>query len=72
MKKTIGIGMTTELVRAAVRLAAGRVLLEASGGITLERIGELARTGVDAISVGALTHSAPCADLALDFETPSK
>lgn len=43
-------------------------LLEASGGITLERVTELARVGVDVISVGALTHSAPAADIGLDFQ----
>jgi nicotinate-nucleotide pyrophosphorylase (carboxylating) len=45
-----------------------RPLLEASGGITLERIASLARTGIDVISAGALTHSAPAADIALDLE----
>lgn len=59
--------MSTEMTEEAVRRARGRVLLEASGGITLERIPELARAGVDAISVGALTHSTPAADVALDF-----
>ncbi|WP_406693630.1 carboxylating nicotinate-nucleotide diphosphorylase [Singulisphaera sp. Ch08] len=48
---------------------APKVLLEASGGITLATVGELARTGVDRISVGALTHSAPALDIGLDFET---
>jgi len=58
-------------VRAAVARVAGaarRPLLEASGGITLERIRVLAEAGVDLISVGALTHSAPSADISLDFE----
>lgn len=59
--------MSTETVEEAVRRTRGRALLEASGGITLERIAELARAGVDAISVGALTHSTPAADVALDF-----
>jgi nicotinate-nucleotide pyrophosphorylase (carboxylating) len=45
-----------------------RPLLEVSGGITLERIGELAAAGVDVISCGALTHSAPAADIALDLK----
>jgi nicotinate-nucleotide pyrophosphorylase (carboxylating) len=45
-----------------------RPLLEASGGITLERVTELANVGVDIISVGALTHSAPAADIGLDFQ----
>jgi nicotinate-nucleotide pyrophosphorylase (carboxylating) len=60
--------MTTPTIAEAVRRARGRALLEASGGVTLERIGELARAGVDAISVGALTHSVRAADIGLDFE----
>lgn len=56
-------------LRRAVEEARGRVLLEASGGITLETVRQVAETGVDLISVGALTHSAPALDLALDFET---
>ena len=59
--------MDTPMVEEAVRRTRGRALLEASGGITLERIAELARAGVDAISVGALTHSTPAADIGLDF-----
>ena len=56
------------LLREAAR-ASGRTLeLEASGGIGLESIAEFARSGVDRISVGALTHSAPALDLALDLE----
>lgn len=54
-------------MREAVRRAKGKAILEASGGVTLERIPELAATGVDVISVGALTHSAPSADIALDL-----
>ncbi|MBK8250286.1 MAG: carboxylating nicotinate-nucleotide diphosphorylase [Gemmatimonadetes bacterium] len=54
---------------ACVRLVAGRAKLEASGGVTLESISAIAATGVDYISVGAITHSAPAMDLALDFET---
>lgn len=57
-----------ELERAVAE-ADGRALLEASGGITLETVRAVAETGVDLISVGALTHSAPALDLALDFET---
>lgn len=60
--------MATDMIEEAVRRTRGRALLEASGGITVERIAELARAGVDAISVGALTHSAPAADIGLDFE----
>ena len=46
----------------------GRAVLEASGGITLENVRAYAKTGVDRISVGALTHSAPCADVALEID----
>jgi nicotinate-nucleotide pyrophosphorylase (carboxylating) len=60
--------MDTVTVKEAVARAKGRVFLEASGGITLERVRELSEAGVDAISVGALTHSAPAADIGLDFE----
>jgi len=59
-----------ELTESAVKRArelVPRPLLEASGGITLERIRRLAEIGVDVISVGALTHSAPAADISLDF-----
>ena len=47
---------------------AGEVFVEASGGVTLETVGAIARTGVDAIAVGALTHSAPALDVGLDFD----
>jgi nicotinate-nucleotide pyrophosphorylase (carboxylating) len=60
--------MDSVTVKEAVARAKGRVVLEASGGITLARIKELAEAGVDAISCGALTHSAPAADIGLDFE----
>ena len=55
-------------VRRAVATTAGRAILEASGNVTLERVRSLAEAGVDVISVGALTHSAPAADLGLDWE----
>ena len=58
----------TEELRAAVRQVAGRALVEASGGITLQRIREIAATGVDVISVGALTHSVRALDLGLDIQ----
>jgi nicotinate-nucleotide pyrophosphorylase (carboxylating) len=51
---------------AAVAIAKGRVTLEASGGVTLETVRAIAETGVDVISVGALTHSAPVLDIGLD------
>jgi nicotinate-nucleotide pyrophosphorylase (carboxylating) len=52
----------------AVELVAGRAELEASGGVTLENVREIADTGVDFISVGALTHSAPALDVSLELE----
>ncbi len=62
--------MDTPTIDRAVALAAAapaKPLLEASGGITIERIAELSAAGVDVISVGALTHSAPAADISLDL-----
>jgi nicotinate-nucleotide pyrophosphorylase (carboxylating) len=59
--------MTTEQLRECVRVAAGRARLEASGGLTLDRAREVAETGVDYLSVGALTHSAPVLDLGFDL-----
>lgn len=53
----------------AVRMAQGRVVLEASGGVALDAIGGIAATGVDYVSSGALTHSAPNLDVALDIAT---
>jgi len=55
-------------LREAVQLVDGRAVTEASGGVTLEIVRRIAETGVDWISVGALTHSAPALDLALDFD----
>ena len=59
--------MSTGEMAEAVVLCRGRALTEASGNMTLERVAEVAATGVDYISVGALTHSAPALDLSLDF-----
>ncbi len=59
--------MSPGQMRQAVALVDGRALLEASGGITLDTIRGVAETGVDLISVGALTHSAPSLDISLDF-----
>jgi nicotinate-nucleotide pyrophosphorylase (carboxylating) len=59
--------MTLEGIRAAVARTAGRVLLEVSGGVRLEGVEAIAQTGVDFISVGALTHSAKAADLSLEI-----
>lgn len=58
-----------EELRAGVTQVAGRALVEASGGVTLDRIREIAATGVDIISVGALTHSARALDLGLDINS---
>jgi nicotinate-nucleotide pyrophosphorylase (carboxylating) len=60
--------MDTDAMRRAVELARGKAIVEASGGMTLERVAETAAAGVDVISVGALTHSAPALDVALDFD----
>ena len=60
--------MAPTMVAQAVQRVAGRALLEASGGATLDRVADLARAGVDVISVGALTHSVRASDVGLDFE----
>jgi nicotinate-nucleotide pyrophosphorylase (carboxylating) len=62
--------MGREEMRAAVELARGRALTEASGGITLGNVRAVAETGVDYISVGAITHSAPALDISLELELP--
>lgn len=59
--------MPPELMVEAVRMADGRVLLEASGGVTLQTVRTIAQTGVDFISVGAITHSVPAADIGADI-----
>lgn len=59
--------MSLAQMREAVELSAGRVLLEASGGVTLKSVRAIAETGVDYISVGALTHSASALDFSLDL-----
>jgi nicotinate-nucleotide pyrophosphorylase (carboxylating) len=58
--------MSLEQLREAVALAAGRVVTEASGGVTLDTVQAIAETGIDYISAGALTHSAPAIDISLD------
>jgi nicotinate-nucleotide pyrophosphorylase (carboxylating) len=65
--------MAPAMLREAVTLVAGRAPCEASGGVTLDTIGAIAATGVDFVSVGRLTQSAPAADIGLDFTplTPS-
>jgi nicotinate-nucleotide pyrophosphorylase (carboxylating) len=60
--------MSPAEMRECVSLVGGRALVEASGGVTLWSVREIAETGVDWISVGAITHSAPAMDLAVEFE----
>ena len=59
--------MTTAQLAQAVQMVDGRVVTEASGGVTEQNVAEIARTGVDVISVGALTHSAPALDFSLEM-----
>ena len=59
--------MSTSLMREAVEITNGRARLEASGGLTIDRAKEVASTGVDYLAVGALTHSAPVLDIAMDL-----
>jgi nicotinate-nucleotide pyrophosphorylase (carboxylating) len=59
--------MSLDAMADCVKLIAGRAIVEASGGVKLERVRSIAETGVDWISIGALTHSAPALDLGLDF-----
>ncbi|MEQ8982607.1 MAG: nicotinate-nucleotide diphosphorylase (carboxylating), partial [Deltaproteobacteria bacterium] len=59
--------MDNATMTEAVRITAGRAILEASGGVTLDRLPSIAKTGVDLISMGALTHSAKAADISLDW-----
>ncbi len=61
--------MTPDQLREAVRMAKGRAFLEASGGVRLDTVRQIAETGVDAISVGALTHSAPALDIKLELRS---
>ncbi len=60
--------MTIDEITEAVRRARGRAQVEVSGGVTLEQLSALATTGADYVSVGALTHSAPAADLSFELE----
>lgn len=59
--------MSPAMMREAVEIIAGQALVEASGGVTLENVATVAATGVDLISVGALTHSAPACDIGMDW-----
>ncbi|RLE29812.1 carboxylating nicotinate-nucleotide diphosphorylase [Candidatus Acetothermia bacterium] len=75
LEEALGLGvdrilldnMDQATLREAVHLAGGKVPLEASGGITLENVAQVAACGVDFISVGAITHSAPALDLSLEL-----
>jgi nicotinate-nucleotide pyrophosphorylase (carboxylating) len=60
--------LTTDQMKEAMARIAGRAKVEISGGITLDRIPELAAIGADFVSVGALTHSAAAADLSFELE----
>ena len=60
--------LSSDEIREAVRRARGRAKVEISGGLTLERMPELAATGADFVSVGALTHSAPAVDISFEIE----
>jgi nicotinate-nucleotide pyrophosphorylase (carboxylating) len=75
VREALGLGverilldnMPAETMRAAVKIAKGRAKLEASGNVTLENVLEVAQTGVDFISVGALTHSPRVFDVSLEW-----
>ena len=60
--------LTTEEIAQAVQRCRGRARTEISGGVTLSRMRELAATGADYVSIGALTHSAPASDLSVEIE----
>ena len=60
--------MSDEMMAEAVKLVNGRAKLEASGGITLERLPRIGKIGVDFVSAGALTHSVKAADISLDIQ----
>jgi nicotinate-nucleotide pyrophosphorylase (carboxylating) len=62
--------MTLDQLRECVTLIAGRALTEASGGVTFDRVRAIAETGVDLISIGALTHSVQALDISLDIGAP--
>jgi nicotinate-nucleotide pyrophosphorylase (carboxylating) len=60
--------MPVRAMAACVKLARGKAIVEASGGVTLRNVRAIAECGVDWISIGAITHSAPALDLGLDFD----
>jgi len=59
--------MSPSKIQEAVEIIKGKALVEVSGGITMNNIRDIAKTGVDIISIGALTHSAPAMDLSMDI-----
>jgi len=59
--------MSPEMMAEAVEIIGGRAIIEASGGITIDTVEAVAKTGVDIISIGALTHSAPACDIGMDW-----
>ena len=59
--------MAPDMLREAVRIIDGRALIEASGGIAMDNLEAVAKSGVDIISIGALTHSAPPCDIGMDW-----
>jgi len=62
--------MNADTIRTCVEICAGRSKIEASGGITIDNIELMAQTGIDAVAIGALTHSAPASDFSLEFIGP--
>ena len=60
--------MSVDTMRQAMGIVEGRAVVEASGGITMETVRQVADTGVDLISIGGLTHSASALDISLDLE----
>jgi nicotinate-nucleotide pyrophosphorylase (carboxylating) len=60
--------LSIDQIRDAVSRIRGRAKIELSGGVTLDRLPELAKTGADYVSIGALTHSAPAVDLSFELE----
>ncbi|MBC8499849.1 MAG: carboxylating nicotinate-nucleotide diphosphorylase [Candidatus Atribacteria bacterium] len=64
--------MSLDIMKEAVKMAKGKVLIEASGGITLDNVREVAQTGVDLISVGALTHSVKSLDISMEIKNVSR
>ncbi|MBU4047526.1 nicotinate-nucleotide diphosphorylase (carboxylating), partial [bacterium] len=64
--------MNLDTMREAVKIVKGKALIEASGGITLEKVRKIAQTGVDLISIGALTHSVKSLDISMEMKNVSR